>query len=1014
MNNDQANVALVESAQISALFSRARFVYSINVINAMVVGAFLWGTISTGTLLTWMVAVIGITAVRFLLLVKYDQDKSKNENLGYWKKVAVWGATLSGIIWGLSWILLFPPSAIPQQIFLLVLILGMMAGSSVSWHAYFPSFVAFFLPTLFLTSIGFILAILPGSEVRAMFAAMGVLFLVFSAGLFALARNSSQILSSLIIAQNEKVVSEERYRALFRGAKVPMLLIDPMNGGIVDINAAAEDYYGYPHGQLSQMNIDQINTLTRQEIAEEMLRAERNNKFIFNFRHRLASGEIRDVEVHSGAITMTNQHLLYSIVQDITDRRRAEYSLKMESEKNLALLRNASDGIHIINRTGNIIESSESFCSMLGYRREEMIGMHILQWDAKFTDEEMSEMLKQLYAKQERFQFETCHRRKDGTTLDVEISSVSLELGGQPVLFNSSRDITQRKQTEHNLRIAATAFESQEGILITDTNNEILRVNQAVTAITGYAAAELIGKNPKVLGSGRQDAKFYATMWDSINRTGIWEGEIWNRRKSGEIYPEHISITVVKDINGIVTNYVASFIDITLRKEAEERIQHLAFYDSLTELPNRRLLLDRLQQALASIERSEKQGALLFIDLDNFKILNDTLGHDIGDLLLQQVAQRLVSCVREGDTVARLGGDEFVVMLEDLSGKDREAAEQTGVVAEKILALLNQPYMIASHLYHSSTSIGATLFNHTLDSIDELLKQADIAMYQAKKEGRNTLRFFDPQMQIGINARMALERELRGAIENNEFILYYQIQVDGSDPQRSFGAEALIRWVHPERGLVSPAEFIPLAEDTGLILPIGEWVLETACLQLVKWSAQPETSRLTVAVNVSAHQFHQIDFAENVLAVIERTGAPPQRLKLELTESMLLNDIESVITKMRTLKTRGVGFSLDDFGTGYSSLSYLSRLPLDQIKIDRSFVTGLGSDENSAVICSSIISLAHSLNLKVVAEGIETEAQSCILTMGHQCDCLQGYLYGKPLQIEQFELLQRGISSIPD
>ncbi|MEK7811710.1 MAG: diguanylate cyclase, partial [Pseudomonadota bacterium] len=424
------------------------------------------------------------------------------------------------------------------------------------------------------------------------------------------------------------------------------------------------------------------------------------------------------------------------------------------------------------------------------------------------------------------------------------------ESGNVVKLMGLTEDITERKQAERQLHVAATAFESQEGMLITDANNDILRVNKAFTTITGYTAGEVIGKNPSLFRSGRHDNLFYAAMWQSLSEAGTWEGEIWNRRKDGEVYPEHLAITVVKDQNGNVSNYVASLADITQRKKAEEEIRNLAFYDALTGLPNRRLMLDRLQQALAFSSRSEKHGALLFIDLDNFKALNDTLGHDIGDVLLQRVAERLAACTRDGDTVARMGGDEFVVLLENLSELPVEAAAQTESVGEKILANLNQPYQLAEHEYHNTPSIGATVFSNHERGIDELFKQADIAMYQAKKAGRNSLRFFDPDMQHTINVRAALEADLRKAIDNRQFRLHYQIQVD--ETQRPLGAEALIRWTHPERGMVSPAQFIPLAEESGLILPIGQWVLETACAQLKSWQQDERTNALVLAVNVSA------------------------------------------------------------------------------------------------------------------------------------------------------------------
>ena len=562
------------------------------------------------------------------------------------------------------------------------------------------------------------------------------------------------------------------------------------------------------------------------------------------------------------------------------------------------------------------------------------------------------------------------------------------------------QDITERKQAEVALRIAATAFEAQEGMFITDAARVILRVNRAFSDITGYTAEEAVGQTQQLLNSGRHDAAFFAAMTDSIQRSGAWQGEIWNRRKNGEVYPEWFTISAVKGNDGIVTHYVATLTDITARKVAEDEIKQLAFYDTLTRLPNRRLLLDRLRQALATSARTGRHGALLFIDLDNFKTLNDTLGHDIGDLLLQQVALRLVSCVRDGDTVARLGGDEFVVMLEDLSENPKEAATQTKTTGEKILATLNLTYLLAAHDYHGTPSIGATQFCGHQNSVEELLKQTDLAMYQSKEAGRNTLRFFDPDMQKAVTARAAIVVDLRKAIMEKQFRLYYQAQVTSSG--RVIGAEALVRWQHPERGLLSPVEFIHLTEETRLILPLGQWVLETACAQLAAWAIQPNMAHLTLAVNVSAHQFRHVDFVDQVLAALDHTGANPQRLKLELTESLLVEDGKDIIDKMTALNEKSVGFSLDDFGTGNSSLAYLKCLPLYQLKIDQSFVRDVLTDPNDAAIARTVVALALNFGLAVIAEGVETEMQRDFLA-SNSCLTYQGYFFSKPLPLPEFE-----------
>ncbi|WP_018606097.1 EAL domain-containing protein [Uliginosibacterium gangwonense] len=557
----------------------------------------------------------------------------------------------------------------------------------------------------------------------------------------------------------------------------------------------------------------------------------------------------------------------------------------------------------------------------------------------------------------------------------------------------------EHRRAEEQIQIAATAFEAQEGIIITDANQIILRVNRAFSTITGYASKDVVGKRPYMLRSGYHDMAFYNAMWNQINIEGSWQGEILNRRKNGAIYPEWLNISAVKNAEGCVTHYVGTLIDITERKEAEKKIEQLAFYDALTGLPNRRLLIDRLQKAMSGSARSQHAGAVLFIDLDNFKIINDTCGHDIGDQLLIETSSRLKSCMREYDTIARLGGDEFVVMLEALSESLPEAAADAKLVATKIIDALNLPYIIADRTHHCTPSIGATLFVGHHIAADELLKQADIAMYQAKSAGRNSLRFFDPEMQVFIAVRATMEFDLRQAIAKGQFVLHYQPQVDSCN--RVIGAEALLRWQHPNKGMIPPGRFIALAEDTRLILPIGQWVIDEACQQLAAWSREPRFASLQLAINVSARQFRQADFIDTVRESLQRSGAPATQLKLELTESLVLDNVNDTITKMQTLKELGVGFSMDDFGTGYSSLSYLTHLPLDQLKIDQSFVCGLPDNLSGAVVVQAIINLARSLGLAVIAEGVETEAQRQFLE-ANGCPVYQGFLFSPPVPLSAF------------
>lgn len=456
----------------------------------------------------------------------------------------------------------------------------------------------------------------------------------------------------------------------------------------------------------------------------------------------------------------------------------------------------------------------------------------------------------------------------------------------------------------------------------------------------------------------------------------------------------------VYDLHGNITRIEGAIQDISAQKVAESRIQHLAFYDSLTSLPNRQLFIDRLEHTLAYSARTSKSGAVLFIDLDNFKTLNDTMGHDLGDMLLQQVAMRIAGCLRESDTVARFGGDEFVVLLHELSGNHQEAAAQARLVSEKILISFAHPFQFSGYEHHTSASIGVTLFDQQPTTVDEILKRADLAMYQSKAAGRNVIRFFDPEMQALIADRVEMEEDLRNGLRNDEFFLCYQPQVDNQG--RLLGAEALLRWRNPKRGMIPPSTFIPLAEDSGLIVSVGNWVMYAACKQLVLWAQQPLTSSLTLAVNVSAKQLRQMDFVDQIVEVLNVTGANPKRLKLELTESLMVNNIEDVIAKMTELKNIGVGFSIDDFGIGYSSLSYLKLLPLDQLKIDQSFVRDVLTDPNDAVIARTIIALGKSLNLQVIAEGVETLSQREFLD-NYGCDAYQGYLFSKPVPADEFE-----------
>ncbi|AYF86553.1 EAL domain-containing protein [Pseudomonas sp. JS3066] len=555
------------------------------------------------------------------------------------------------------------------------------------------------------------------------------------------------------------------------------------------------------------------------------------------------------------------------------------------------------------------------------------------------------------------------------------------------------------RESERQFRQQASLLDkAQDAIVVHDMDHRILYWNRSAERLYGLTRDEALGMSAQGLIYPSHAPIDTATH--SLIELGDWSGEVTLRRRDGSTINFESHRTLVRDDNGLPQSVLSINTDISHRKAAEQEVKRLAFYDQLTGLANRRLMLDRLQHALASSARSQHTSAVILIDLDNFKALNDTLGHDRGDMLLQQVAHRLSACIRESDTVARLGGDEFVVLLEGLSENPPDAAIQAKTICEKILSSLNLSYPLDGYEHHSTPSLGIALFQGQLNTVDDIMKRADLAMYRAKAAGRNTMRFFDPEMQAVATARARLESDLRQGLQSKELSLHFQPQVNSQG--RIVGAEALMRWQHPERGNVLPADFIPLAEETGLILPLGRWALQTACAQLTTWAKHPETARLVVAVNVSARQFHHPDFVEEVLTVLRYTGADPRRLKLELTEGLLVEDMENTVAKMIELKEIGIGLSLDDFGTGYSSLSYLKSLPLDQLKIDKSFIRDVLVDPNDAAIACAIVSLSQILGLSVIAEGVETEAQRAFL-VSHGCHTYQGNLFSRPLPAEQFK-----------
>ncbi len=645
---------------------------------------------------------------------------------------------------------------------------------------------------------------------------------------------------------------------------------------------------------------------------------------------------------------------------------------------------------------------SDAFLSITGFAPSDWYSDDALWIDRLHPDDreqtiELMEQLKETGQLNHQYRF----RHKDGSYRWIHDRSIMTRTSTGEIdeVFGAWMDVTEHKEAEEELHLAAITFESLQGIMITDPDATILRVNQAFTTVTGYPAEEVIGKNPNILHSDRHEQSFYEDLWQQLQIDGRFEGEIWDRRKDGSIFPIWQCITAVKNNRGETTHYVAVFTDLSEKKKFEEYISQLAFYDPLTDLPNRRLLLERIEQVLIQAKRKNTYAAILYMDLDRFKVLNDSMGHQTGDELLVQVAKRLKQSIRQEDTPTRLGGDEFVILVHTDTNRQDEATQKILNLAEKIMRKLNEPYLIKGNEHYFSSSMGVTLFSGQCQlAANDLLQQADTAMYRSKEKGRNTISFFDRSMQEAADKRLQIENALRMAIEQQQFTLYFQPQVDRTG--RIISAEALIRWNHPDKGLIAPNEFIPIAEETGMIQQIGAWVIEAACSRIKLWQ-QVGRDYAYVSINVSSQQFRQKDFVTNVRRAIVQADIESSRLMIEITESVLMQDINDTIEKMQALMELGIAISIDDFGTGYSSLAYLTQFPLSQLKIDQRFVKNIDVDKNSAVIVETIIAMAGNLGLKVVAEGVETERQLEFL-VEKGCVVFQGYFFGKPVPVDQF------------
>ncbi|MFT7008379.1 MAG: diguanylate cyclase (GGDEF)-like protein/PAS domain S-box-containing protein [Colwellia sp.] len=829
-----------------------------------------------------------------------------------------------------------------------------------------------------------------------------------------------------------------------------MLLIDPSTGKIVKANSAACQFYGFSKSKLELLSIQDINLFSKDQIASEIALAKYEKRKHFIFRHKISNGDVKTVAVYSVPVVFNNENLQFSIIQDITAEREFKRELwhyqsnleriveqqvnqldeskiqriqilvfsvlflatlvivliyllkrkKLVEEQQTVLsqiVEQSSVSIETTDVNGVITYANQHFIDGTGFELSEVVGKKPSILKSGYHNVALYDDLWATITAGKHWVGEFYNKRKNGETFWERANIYPLRNTKNEIssYVAIKEDITQLKEDEKKLRLASTVFQTAtEAVMINDANNLIVAVNHAFTLITGYSEAEVLGENPILLSSGHHDVNFYKEMNTELTSKGKWQGEICNRRKNGEVYYEWLSITALKNKAGELESYVSLFSDITKRKQAEDKIYHQANYDYLTGLANRNLFIDRFEQSIAVAKREDKSVALLFIDLDGFKNVNDTFGHSKGDLLLKYAAQRIESVVRTSDSVARLSGDEFAVML--CGDNDVYSNEK---VAAKVLAELAAPFQLVEKEAHISASIGIAIFPDDGHFSEDLLANADSAMYKAKEKGKNNVQFFTKEMDIKAQQRRSLEVELRQAIKNNELVLHYQ-PIHDIKTGKVVSAEALIRWLHPQRGLIPPIEFIPLAEDIGFIVDIGDWVLEQACNQAQMWQTQ-WTFAPKISVNISSAQLHRADFFDKLKHVLTQSQLPPELLTLEMTESLLIEEDINTLAKLRTIRDFGIALSIDDFGTGYSSLSYLKRFPISILKIDRAFIKDITVNSEDEALTCAILSIAQSLNLKVVAEGVEEKAQ-CDLLAKHNCQFVQGYFFSKPIPAEVF------------
>lgn len=811
--------------------------------------------------------------------------------------------------------------------------------------------------------------------------------------------------------ENALRLSEEKFASVFRQCPDILVIARLSDGCLVEANKAFEEQVGITAVEAIGKTATELNIWGVPGIGPSLLmRVQGGSIRNLEMPFRRQDGRMFTGLISAEPFDLDSTPALVVVVRDISPLKEAQQQLQISEEKFAKAFHSSPDGLLITRQSdGLLVEVNEGFSRITGYNSTLSLDHSTLDLGIWADLNERNQMIEQMRRDGFVRDFSSHIRRRDGQIRLCEMSARPLPIGGEDCMLTIARDITERHQMQEKLQLAATVFESTaEGVLITDTQQRINAVNRAFTEITGYSEHEALGQTPRLLASGQHDSAFYAAMWYQLTAKGHWQGEISNRRKNGEFYPSWLTISAVRNPEQVITHFVAVFADISSLKQAQARLDYQAHHDPLTGLPNRTLFENRLQAALNHSQEVCGHGAVLFLDLDRFKHINDSLGHPVGDLLLKGIALRLKEQLRDVDTVARLGGDEFIILLPGLlHPSDAEA------VANKLLVCFNAPFQAGEHEFFISASIGTSLFPNDGSDVATLVKNADAAMYRSKAKGRNRVERYTRDLTAQASERIALEHELRRAIERNELSLFYQPKFCLLS-QRLVGAEALLRWRHPTFGDVPPEHFIPLAEENGMILQIGDWVLENACRQMFEWNKIYRPFG-PLSVNLAGMQLRQPNLLHRIEHLLRAFDLQPGCLQLEITENFIMSQAEEALVVLHKLKALGVLLAIDDFGTGYSSLSYLKRLPLDTLKIDQSFVYGLPDDPHDAAIVRAIIALGRSMQLTVIAEGVETPEQQEFLAL-EGCEQIQGFIVSPPLRAEEFSarFLRMNVSDFSD